>query len=47
LRHSHETKYVGSINKQLTTEEKLFIQGTCFDWFTLLKKSIKISMNLH
>jgi len=46
LRHSCGTKYVGSINKQLTTEEKLFIEGMCFGWFTLLKESTKLSRNL-
>jgi len=46
LRHSCETKYLASINNQLTAEQKLFIEGTCFRWLTMLKEPTKLSRNL-
>jgi len=46
LRHFGGTKYVASINNQLTAEQKLFIEGTCFGWLTMLKESTKLSRNL-
>jgi len=46
LSHSCGTKYVGAINKQLIAEENLYIQGTCFGWFTLMKEFTQIPKNL-
>jgi len=46
LRHSCGTKYLACINNQLTAEQKLFIEGTCFGWLTMLKEPTKLSRNL-
>jgi len=37
FRHSCRTKFIGSLNKKLTKDEKSFIQATSFGWLVKLK----------
>jgi len=46
FRHSCRTKFIGSLNKKLTNDQKSFIEATPFAWLVELKESVKISRNL-
>jgi len=46
FRHSCQTKFIGSLNKKLTNDQKSFIEATPFAWLVELKESVKISRNL-
>jgi len=46
VRHFCYTKYLGVVNTILTMQQKNYIQGTPFGWFTLLTRKVKISRKL-
>ena len=46
FRHSCRTKFIVSLNKKLTNDQKSFIEATPFAWLVKLKEFVKISRNL-
>ena len=46
FRHFCRTKYIASLNNNLSAEQRSVIEGTPFGWFTMLKGSLKISRKL-
>jgi len=43
VRHFCYPKYLGVVNKFLTLEQRHFIEGTPFGWFTVLSDEVRIS----
>jgi len=46
FRHCCQTKYIASLNKNLTGEQRSVIEETPFEWFMMLKGSVKMSRKL-
>jgi len=46
FRHCCRTKYIASLNNNLSAELRSVIEGTPCGWFTMLKGSLKISRKL-
>ncbi|QCD99671.1 hypothetical protein DEO72_LG7g955 [Vigna unguiculata] len=40
--HSCKAKYIGALNDKLSVQQKEYIAGTPFWWFTMLKELVKI-----
>ena len=46
FRHCCQTKYIASLNKNLTGEQRSVIEDTPVRWFFMLKRSVKMSNKL-
>jgi len=46
FRHCCRTKYIASLNNNLSVEQRSVIERTPFGWFNMLKGSLKISRKL-
>jgi len=44
--HLCKAKYLGALNEQLSVEQKRYLKGTPFWWFTKLNELVKISHNM-